>query len=154
MEMAKILDARAVRYATSISSKKRLLQDVADHAEDIYSISASEVFAALQARENLGTTGVGRGVAIPHARFENIDSIVGLFTRLEKPVDFESLDKQPVDLVFTLLAPSTDNPEHLKALALVSRTLRSEDMCLKLRANNDPQTLFSILSADGSVQAA
>ena len=80
--------------------------------------------------------------------------IVGLFFRLEKPVNFESLDKQPVDLVFTLLAPANDSPEHLKALALVSRTLRNEEICGKLRANNQTQTIFSILAENTTSQAA
>jgi len=152
--MDQILETAAVRYASSVSSKKRLLQDIAEHAQSIHDIPAEEVFAALQARENLGTTGVGRGVAIPHARFESITRIVGLFTRLEKPVAFDALDKQPVDLVFTLLAPTADNPEHLKALALVSRTLRQEAICAKLRANTDAQTLYSILAEDSASKAA
>ena len=154
MNMDQILETAAVRYASSVSSKKRLLQDIAEHAQSIHDIPAEEVFAALQARENLGTTGVGRGVAIPHARFESITRIVGLFTRLEKPVAFDALDKQPVDLVFTLLAPTADNPEHLKALALVSRTLRQEAICAKLRANTDAQTLYSILAEDSASKAA
>ena len=154
MNMSDILDQSAVRFAASVTSKKRLLQDIADHSESVYSLKADEIFSALQNRENLGTTGVGRGVAIPHARLETLDRIVGLFTRLEKPVNFESLDKQPVDLVFTLLAPANDSPEHLKALAMVSRTLRSSDTCEKLRQNNAPTTLFSILTELTTSQAA
>lgn len=152
--MSEILDSEAVRFAASVSSKKRLLQDIADHAASVYDLSAAQVFGALQERENLGTTGVGRGVAIPHARFDSIDRIVGLFYRIEKPVNFESLDRQPVDLVFTLLAPSNDSPEHLKALALVSRTLRSEDVCSKLRANTKPAAIYSILTEQTKSQAA
>lgn len=152
--MAEILEAEAVRFATSVSSKKRLLQDISDHAANVYGLSAAQVFSALQDRENLGTTGVGRGVAIPHARFADVDRIVGLFTRIEKPVNFESLDRQPVDLVFTLLAPENDNPEHLQALALVSRTLRSEEICGKLRANTSTETIFSILTEPAKSQAA
>ena len=110
MDMTRILDVNAVRFAPAASSKKRLLQDISEHAQSVHGIAASEVFNALQARENLGTTGVGRGVAIPHARFESIPSILGLFTRLEKPVAFDSLDKQPVDLIFTLLAPRYYRP--------------------------------------------
>ncbi|MEM7440165.1 MAG: PTS sugar transporter subunit IIA [Pseudomonadota bacterium] len=152
--MSEILDADAVRFTSTVSSKKRLLQDISDHAASVYSLSAAQVFSALQDRENLGTTGVGRGVAIPHARFAEVDRIVGLFTRIEKPVNFESLDRQPVDLVFTLLAPANDSPEHLQALALVSRTLRSEDICSKLRANTRVETIFSILTEQAKSQAA
>ncbi len=154
MEISQILDVDAVRFSSGVSSKKKLLQDISDNAESVYGVSAQEVFAALQSRENLGTTGVGRGVAIPHARFDSVSSIVGLFTRLEKPVNFESLDKQPVDLIFTLLAPTADNPEHLKALALVSRTLRQEEVCAKLRSNNQPHTLYSILMEYTASKAA
>lgn len=145
MEMTEILNPKAVQSVLTASSKKRLLQNISEQAETIYGLDAKKVFTALQDRENLGTTGVGKGVAIPHARFSAVKGIVGLFTRLEKPIDFDSLDKQPVDLVFTLLAPIDDNPQHLKALALVSRTLRNSEVCAKLRSNEDPQTLFSIL---------
>ena len=113
-----------------------------------------EVFAALQDRETLGSTGVGRGVAIPHARFENQDRVVGLFTRLEKPVDFESVDNQPVDLVFTLLAPKAEGAEHLKALALVSRTLRSDNTCSTLRSNESAASIYAVLTEVTSTQAA
>jgi len=145
MEMTEILNPEAVQSIATVSSKKQLLQNISEHAESVYGLDAQTVFTALQDRENLGTTGVGKGVAIPHARFPSVKGIVGLFTRLEKPADFDSLDKQPVDLIFTLLAPVDDNPQHLKALALVSRTLRNTEVCAKLRSNNDAQTLFSIL---------
>lgn len=154
MEMTDILNPKAVQSVAGVSSKKRLLQNISEHAEAVYGLDAQTVFVALQDRENLGTTGVGKGVAIPHARFPSVKGIVGLFTRLEKPADFESLDKQPVDLVFTLLAPTDDNPEHLKALALVSRTLRNAEICSKLRSNDQTQTLFSILAEGMTSKAA
>ena len=154
MDMAEILDQSAVRYTAGASSKKRLLQDISDHAEGSYYLKSDEIFTALQTRENLGTTGVGRGVAIPHARFETLDRIVGLFFRLEKPVNFDSTDRQPVDLIFALLAPANDSPEHLKALAMVSRTLRSEENCKTLRANRQPAILFSILTELTTSKAA
>ncbi len=154
MELTEILVADAVHYAQNASSKKRLLQKISEQAASIYDLDSEQVFAALTAREALGTTGVGRGVAIPHARFDNLDRVVGLFTRLEKPLDYDSMDHQPVDLIFTLLAPQKEGAEHLKALALVSRTLRDEAVCAKLRSNNDPQTIFSILVEKQSSQAA
>ena len=146
MELKDILDAKAVRFASGVSSKKRLLQDIAEQANAVYGLNAIEVFSAIQEREALGSTGVGRGIAIPHARFESMDRVVGMFTRLEKPVDFESVDHQPVDLVFTLLAPAAEGAEHLKALALVSRTLRDASICDKLRSNDDEGTLFTVLT--------
>lgn len=154
MELTEILVADAVHYAQNASSKKRLLQKISEQAASIYDLDSEQVFAALTAREALGTTGVGRGVAIPHARFDNLDRVVGLFTRLEKPLDYDSMDHQPVDLIFTLLAPQKEGAEHLKALALVSRTLRDEAVCAKLRSNNDPQAIFSILVEKQSSQAA
>jgi PTS system nitrogen regulatory IIA component len=154
MDLKDILVLESVRYVTGISSKKRLLTEIAQQAETIHGLDSSTVFKALQEREALGSTGVGRGVSIPHARFDDLKQVYGFFTRLEKPIDFDSVDHQPVDLVFTLLAPSTEGAEHLKALALVSRTLRSEATCAKLRANENNQSLFSLLVDQTSVRAA
>jgi PTS system nitrogen regulatory IIA component len=97
---------------------------------------------------------VGHGIALPHARLEEIGSIVGVFVRLEKPVDFDSVDRQPVDLVFGLFAPKDSGVDHLKALALVSRTMRDPAVCAKLRANTDPAKLHAILTEARSNQAA
>ncbi len=154
MELTEILVADAVHYAQSETSKKRLLQKISEQAATVYGLDNAQVFSALNAREALGTTGVGRGVAIPHARFESLDRVIGLFTRLEKPLDYDSMDHQPVDLIFTLLAPLQEGAEHLKALALVSRTLRDEDVCAKLRSNQNEQTIFSILIENNESQAA
>ena len=154
MELKDLLMMDSVRYASGISSKKRLLTEVAQQAEAIHGLDSAAVLKALQERESLSSTGVGRGVAIPHERFDKLDRVFGFFTRLEKPIDFESVDHQPVDLVFTLLAPSSEGAEHLKALALVSRTLRSEDTCTKLRSNENSQALFSLLAEQTSVRAA
>lgn len=154
MELSSILDPRAVRVVASANSKKRLLQEICDQANTVYGLESSTLLSSLLEREALGSTGVGRGVAIPHARIEGLDRVYGLFTRLERPVDFESLDKQSTDLIFTILAPTTEGAEHLKALALVSRTFRSEDICAKLRANNEAKTLYSILTETISHKAA
>jgi len=154
MVLSDILAAEAVHFAQSETSKKRLLQKISEQAANEYGLKSDEVFSALNARESLGTTGVGRGVAIPHARFESLDHIVGLFTRLGKPLEYGSMDHRPVDLIFTLLAPEKEGAEHLKALALVSRTLRDENVCAKLRSNQDEQTIFSILIEGNKSQAA
>ena len=154
MVLTEILAADAVHYAQSETSKKRLLQKISEQAASAYGLDSAVVFSALNARELLGTTGVGRGVAIPHARFEDLDRVIGLFTRLEKPLDYGSMDQQPVDLIFTLLAPQKEGAEHLKALALVSRTLRDEDVCAKLRSNQNEQIIFSILIESYASQAA
>ena len=154
MEMSSILKPEAVRVISAASSKKRLLNEVGEIAQSVYGLDAGKAVEALLERENLGPTGVGHGVALPHARVDEIDHVVGIFVMLEQPVDFESVDRQPVDLAFALFAPKEDGVEHLKALARVSRTLRDEKVCQKLRANNDAATLYTILTEDHSVQAA
>lgn len=153
MELSDILGVEAVRAPLKATSKKRLLQDLADMAEAVYGLSAQTAYKALMDREVLGPTGVGRGVAIPHARFAGVEKVIGLFARLEKPVDFEAIDRQPVDLVFALFAPENAGAEHLKALARVSRTLRSEAVCAKLRSTFDPSALYAILT-DGKAERA
>ena len=92
----------------------------------------------MQERESLGPTGVGHGIALPHARLEDLTQIIGVFIRLEKPLDYDSVDRQPVDLMFALFAPKDSGVDHLKALALVSRTMRDPAICAKLRANTTP----------------
>ena len=154
MEFSSLLRPEAVKVSASVSSKKRLFQDLGDLAHSAYGVDASEVADALRARESLGATGVGHGVALPHARLEGLDSVVGAFILLEKPVDFDAVDREPVDIAFALFAPENAGVEHLKALALVSRTLREHSICAKLRANRDAATLYTILSEAHSVKAA
>lgn len=153
MELSDILGVEAVRAPLKATSKKRLLQDLAEMAETVYGLPAAVAYKALMDREALGPTGVGRGVAIPHARFPGVTQVIGMFARLDKPVDFESIDRQPVDLVFALFAPENAGAEHLKALARVSRTLRSEAVCAKLRSTFDPSALYAILT-DGKAERA
>ncbi|MBO9473164.1 MULTISPECIES: PTS sugar transporter subunit IIA [unclassified Shimia] len=154
MDLSTILKPEAVRVVTAASSKKRLLQEFGDLAESAYQLNAQTVVEALQERENLGPTGVGHGVALPHARFDGLQSVVGAFILLEKPVDFNAVDRQPIDIAFALFAPEEAGVEHLKALAKVSRQLRESAICAKLRANPDPATLFTILTEGDTVQAA
>lgn len=154
MRLADIITPGAVKVLGATSSKKRLFQDLSDLAAGAYGVSQTAVVEALLEREGLGPTGVGHGVALPHARIANLDRIRGLFIRLEKPLDFDSIDRQPVDIVFALLAPLSAGVEHLKALALVSRTLRDTGVRTKLRANDDPGTLYTILTEAQASQAA
>ena len=146
MQLGDILDARAVKVIGAASSKKRLFQELAELAEGRYGLASEDVIEALLDRESLGPTGVGHGVALPHARLDAVDRVCGLFMLVEKPLDFGSVDRQPVDIVFALLAPTNAGVDHLKALALVSRTLRDTSVCAKLRANPDPATLHMILT--------
>jgi PTS system nitrogen regulatory IIA component len=154
MELSKILRPGAIRVVASVSSKKRLFQEIADQASAAYGLDSESVLAALLDRESLGPTGVGHGVALPHARLAGVHEVIGCFMLLEKPLDFGAVDRQPVDVVFTLFAPEDAGVEHLKALALVSRTLREQSFLTKLRANPDAATLYTILTEAESVQAA
>lgn len=154
MQLAHILKSDAVKTISSCTSKKRLFHDLGELAESSYGLNPTEVIEALIEREGLGPTGVGHGIALPHARMDGVDKVQGIFLRLEKPLNFESVDRQPVDLVFCLIAPATSGVDHLKALALVSRTMRDPSICAKLRANSDPATLHTILTEAQSSQAA
>lgn len=154
MQLSDVLKAEAVKVLSGCTSKKRLFNDLGALAENCYGLDHNEVVEALIERENLGPTGVGHGIALPHARLESVEQVSGIFLRLEKPIDFESTDRLPVDLVFALLAPKSAGVDHLKALALVSRTMRNADMCAKLRANQDTSTLHAMLTEVQSIEAA
>lgn len=154
MQLSQILQPDAVKTISSCTSKKRLFHQIGEMAEQHYQLKSTAVIEALNDRESLGPTGVGMGVALPHARLAGVDGVKGLFLRLEKPLNFDAVDRQPVDLVFALIAPENAGVEHLKALALVSRTFRNPAVCAKLRANSDAVTLFTILTSVESSQAA
>ncbi|TCP40222.1 PTS sugar transporter subunit IIA [Rhodovulum marinum] len=155
MQLSTLLKPEAVRVLSTMSSKKRLFQELGEVAHAVYGLSANAAVDALQERESLGPTGVGHGVALPHARLAGLDNVRGAFVRLEKPIDFGAVDRKPVDLIFALFAPEDSGVDHLKALALVSRTLRDATICGKLRANTDPATLHAVLTeAQTSTQAA
>jgi PTS system nitrogen regulatory IIA component len=154
MDFAKLLKPEAVKVLTAATSKKRLLHDIGELVGLVYDLDTGEVVESLLAREALGPTGVGHGVALPHARVKGLEHVVGAFVLLDRPVDFSSVDRQPVDIAFGLFAPEDAGVAHLKALALVSRTLRDASICAKLRANPDPATIFAILSETQTSQAA
>jgi len=154
MDFATLLKPGAVKVLTSASSKKRLLHDIGELAHNAYGLDSSAVLDALLTRESLGPTGVGEGVALPHARLDGLDQVLGAFVLLDKPIDFNAVDRKPVDIAFALFAPESAGVEHLKALALVSRTLRNGSVCSKLRANPEPSTLYTILTEAHASQAA
>jgi len=154
MDLSSILRPSAVKVVGAISSKKRLFLDLGEIAADALDLDQEITVEALLERENLGPTGVGNGVALPHARLAGLDSVSGAFLRLEKPLNFGAADRQPVDLIFALFAPKSAGVDHLKALALVSRTLRDSAICAKLRANSDPAALHAILTEIPATRAA
>jgi len=154
MDLSKLLSPGAVRFMGQMPSKKRLFQELGEVAVATYGVSAAEVIDGLLERESLVSTGVGNGIALPHARLDGLDGMMGLFIRLERPLDYESVDRLPVDLVFSLITPKDSGVDHLKALALVSRTMRDPKTCAKLRANTDPGKLYAILTEPRTLGAS
>lgn len=154
MQISDILTQSAVKSVSAVTSKKRLFQEVADIASAAHGMPADRTLEALLERESLGPTGVGHGVALPHARLDCLDKVVAVFLRVERPLDFDATDRQPVDLFFALFAPEQAGVDHLKALALASRTMRSEEICGKLRSNTKPAALHAILTEGEESQAA
>jgi len=154
MNLSSILKPEAVKVLGSVSSKKRLMRDLCEIAAACYGLPVEAGIEALQDRESIGPTGVGGGVALPHARIDMLDRVVGVFVKLERPLPFEAVDRQPVDLVFALFAPSDASAKNLKALALVARALRDPKIQSKLRANDDASILHTIVVGAESSQAA
>jgi PTS system nitrogen regulatory IIA component len=153
MEISDLLSPDAVIPALKAQSKKQLLQELAARAHAVTRLPERKIFEVLVERERLGTTGVGQGIAIPHGRVA-IDKIAAVFARLEQPINYDSVDGQPVDLVFMLLAPEGAGADHLKALARVSRLLRNQAVCEKLRAAKNPEAIYAILTAPMNGTAA
>ena len=137
-----------------MNGKKQALQELAAKAAVLTGQSDRAILEILLQREKLGSTGVGNGVAIPHGKLPKLDKVFGLFARLERPVDFEALDGQPVDLVFLLLAPEGAGADHLKALARVARLLRDPEIARKLRESRDAEALYAVLAMPSSASAA
>jgi len=157
MNISDLLKPAAVIASLKVQGKKHLLQELSARAALVTRLPERKIFETLTERERLGTTGVGQGIAIPHGRLADIEEIAGVFARLETPIDYDAVDNQPVDLVFLLLAPEQAGADHLKALARVSRLLRNQAVCEKLRAANKPEALYAILtepSAGPNTQAA
>lgn len=154
LELLKILEKKSIITNLNLDSKKNLFQEISLQSVSLFGTDHKEVFFALSERESLGPTGMGDGIAIPHARVNNVDSVKGIFVKLEKPILFDAIDGIPVDLIFILLAPIGSNGDHLKALARVSRLLRSESTRHKLRSNQDPSVIYSILTEENEEKAA
>lgn len=146
MQIADLLSPEGVAAALKVQGKKQLLQELSARAASLVRVPERRIYETLTERERLGTTGVGQGIAIPHGRLIDIEKIVGVFARLETPIEYEAVDNQPVDLVFMLLAPEGAGADHLKALARVSRLLRNHVACEKLRAASNAEALYAILT--------
>ncbi len=147
MHLLDLLSPARVRTDAIVSGKKRLLERVAGLlADGAGGEGERAIFDTLCGRERLGSTGLGHGVAIPHGKLRALTGLAGVFAKLARPVDFDSLDDQPVDLVFVLLAPEGAGADHLKALARISRLLRDPSFVLKLRGTDSAAGLYAILT--------
>ncbi len=147
MELSNILAKGSIINCAKVTSKRQLLQQCANQIEQDIGVSSQLIFNSLMAREQLGSTGLGNGIAIPHGKLDNINGITAVFVRLEHPIDFDSVDDMPVDLVFMLIAPTGSGADHLKALALVARLLRDDNITKLLRQTNDSDKLYQTLTA-------
>jgi PTS system nitrogen regulatory IIA component len=144
----------AVLYRLKATNKKHLLQKLSDSLAEKTGLESRDIFDRLFEREKLGSTGMGSGIAIPHARMENIDRVYTAFMTLDEPTDFESVDERPVDLVFALLAPQNAGADHLQALAKASRLLRTADFCTRVRGASSADAIESLLlSYDAAIAA-
>jgi PTS system nitrogen regulatory IIA component len=146
MPLTSLVAPNAIIPALKVNGKKQALQELAAKAAELSGQNERAIFEILLQREKLGSTGVGNGIAIPHGKLPKLNKLFGLFARLERPVDFEALDGQPVDLVFLLLAPEGAGADHLKALARVARLLRDPDVARKLRESRDAEALYAVLA--------
>ncbi len=154
MDLGDLIAPEAVIASLKANSKKQVIQAVAEKAAVLTGLMERDIFETLLQREKLGSTGVGGGIAIPHGKLQGLDRIFGLFARLPKPIDFEALDDQPVDLVFLLLAPEGAGADHLKALARIARHLRQGGVANKLRASTDRAALHAVLTEEATPDAA
>jgi PTS system nitrogen regulatory IIA component len=145
-DITDLVTPRGVVAVLRAPTKRQVLQELARRAATMTGLPDKRIYDALAERERLGTTGIGTGVAVPHCRLPELTRMHGLFARLERPVPFEAIDDQPVDLLFLLLAPQNAGAEHLKALARVSRLLRDRAMCEKLRGANSADALYALLT--------
>lgn len=146
LEIADLVTPRGVIAQLRAPTKRQVLQELARRAGTMTGIADRRIYDALIERERLGTTGIGNGVAIPHCRLAELSRLYGLFGRLERPIPYDAIDDEPVDLLFLLLAPADAGAEHLKALARVSRLLRDRATCEKLRGANSADALYALLT--------
>ena len=154
MDVVELLTDQCIVANLKVSSKKQALQELAKRAARLTGQPERRIFDVLIERERLGTTGVGHGIAIPHGKLPELDKLYALFARLETPIDFDSIDEQPVDLICVLLAPETAGADHLKALARVSRLLRDRGVCEKLRGAESAEAIHALISESSTSHAA
>ncbi len=148
MHLGDLISPEAVLRSLKPKSKKQLLEELSARAARISGLPERDIFDVLWQREQLGSTGLGQGVAIPHGKLGGLKQIVGLFAQLSEPVEFDAVDGEPVDIVFLLLAPEGAGADHLKSLARISRLLRERGSVEKLRASKDAAALYAVLTQE------
>ncbi|WP_131196400.1 PTS IIA-like nitrogen regulatory protein PtsN [Lichenihabitans psoromatis] len=148
MALTDLISAAAIIPALRANTKKTALQDMSERAATVSGLPARDIYDAVLQREKLGSTGVGKGVAIPHGKLATCGKIFGVFARLERPIEFDALDGEPVDLAFLLVAPESAGADHLKALAKIARVLREPHVTTKLRAARDAASIYAIIMSD------
>jgi PTS system nitrogen regulatory IIA component len=154
VDLGELLDRGAISARVNAATKRQALSIVSEIAGRALDMKAAEILTKLMQRERLGSTGVGSGVAVPHATLEGLDRMHGVFVRLESPIDFGAMDEQPVDLIFALLAPADHPAEHLRALAKVSRALRQADLRQQLRQAHGIDAIRALMVRDPRSTAA
>ena len=154
MELTDLITPDHVIARMRATSKKPALQELARRSAEVSGLEQREIFDILLERERLGTTGIGRGIAIPHGKHDRLNGLVGVFARIDKAIDFDAVDGEPVDLLFLLLAPPSAGADHLKALAKVSRTLRDQTICTQLRGCEDADGIYALLAGTSTSNAA
>lgn len=154
MTLTDLIAPNAIVPALKVNNKKQAIQELAARAAELTGQNERAILEILLQREKLGSTGVGSGVAIPHGKLPKLGRLFGLFARLQRPIDFEALDGQPVDLIFLLLAPEAAGADHLKALARVARLLRDPNIARRLRESSDADALYAVLSLPPASSAA
>jgi nitrogen PTS system EIIA component len=154
MALLDFVSPEAIAPSLRVTSKKQALQELSAQAARLSGVEEAAIFEALLQRERLGSTGIGEGLAIPHGKLPGLAKLFGLVARLEKPIDFEALDGQPVDILFLLLAPEGAGADHLKALARAARVLRQPGAMERIRAARDAAALYAVLTETSTPQAA
>ncbi len=154
MEIDDLITPASVIANMRVSNKRQALQELARRAATLIKGDERQIFEVLWERERLGSTGIGMGTAVPHGKLPRLERLCGVFARLDKPIDFEAIDDQPVDLIFVLLAPEGAGADHLKALARVSRLFRDRVVCDKLRGTDRAEALYALLTDHATSHAA
>ena len=147
MELVDILPQRAVLYCTGVKNKRELFEKLCACAGELTGVPSQDLLTAISDREDLGSTGLGNGIAVPHGKVGGLKQVSAVFARVNPPIEFDAVDDQPVDLVMMLLAPVGAGADHLKALSRVARLLRTEAVVEELRRLDDPERLWNVLTA-------